>query len=89
MPPKTDLARHAASTFDGEVVDNAQDCAGAVFVDAMFGIGLSRPLSDEHRDLIAALHASHGLSVAFDVPSGVDAEKMAAISKNGMLEVVN
>ena len=74
VPPKPDLARQAASNFDGEVLEDAQDVARSVFVDALFGIGLSRPLNDDHRALIAALHASHGHSVAFDVPSGVDAD---------------
>jgi len=74
IAPKTDLARHAAGTFDGEVVTTGEGVRGTVFVDAMFGIGLSRPLSDEHRALIRALHAAHERSVAFDVPSGIDAD---------------
>lgn len=77
IPPKTELARHAASTFGGEVVEHGDGASGAVFVDALFGIGLSRPLSDDHRNLIARLHAAHLRSVAFDVPSGVDADSGA------------
>ncbi|WP_370184381.1 NAD(P)H-hydrate dehydratase [Alteriqipengyuania sp.] len=73
-PSKTELARHAASTFDGEVLEDARDTSGSVFVDALFGIGLSRPLSDDHRALLTVLHASHRHSVALDVPSGVDAD---------------
>ena len=77
IPPKTELARHAASTFGGEVVEHGDGASGAVFVDALFGIGLSRPLSDDHRNLVARLHAAHLRSVAFDVPSGVDADSGA------------
>ena len=72
--PKTELARHAASIFDGDVQQAAQGASGAVFVDALFGIGLSRPLSDEHLRLICDLHASHFRSVALDVPSGIDSD---------------
>jgi hydroxyethylthiazole kinase-like uncharacterized protein yjeF len=83
ISPKTDLARHAASTFDGEVVSGAQGLKGTVFVDAMFGIGLSRPLSGEHRALILDLHASHARAVALDVPSGVDADTGCVVGGKG------
>ena len=42
IEPKTAQAKQAAGTFDGEVVDHAAGSHGAVFVDALFGIGLSR-----------------------------------------------
>ena len=45
IAPKTDLAKRAAGTFDGEVLESGDSLHGAVFVDAMFGIGLSRPLT--------------------------------------------
>lgn len=45
-----------------------------VVVDALFGVGLSRPIEGALAELIAmANEASHGLRVAVDVPSGVDA----------------
>jgi len=74
IEPKTDQAQRAAGTFDGEVLDHADGLSGAVFVDALFGIGLSRPLADNLARCLRSLHASHGLSVALDVPSGVDAD---------------
>lgn len=74
IAPKTELARHAAGTFAGEVLESAGKLHGAVFVDAMFGIGLSRPLTDEHLALIRSLHHSHARSVALDVPSGIDSD---------------
>ena len=77
IPPKSDQARRAADGFDGDVYENADGLSGMVFVDALFGIGLSRPLTDEHGELIARLAASHRLSVALDVPSGIDADSGA------------
>ncbi|GAB5347430.1 Bifunctional NAD(P)H-hydrate repair enzyme Nnr [Alteriqipengyuania sp. 357] len=71
---KTEQARQAASTFDGDVRENGEGLHGAVFVDALFGIGLSRPLSEDLRALLAGLRAAHRLAVALDVPSGVDAD---------------
>ena len=83
ISPQTDLARHAASTFDGEVLSDAEGVRGTVFVDAMFGIGLSRPLSDEHRALIRDLHASHDRAVALDVPSEVDSDTGDVVGGEG------
>jgi len=74
IEPKTEQAKRAAATFDGEVLDHAAGSHGAVFVDALFGIGLARPVSDDLRRLLTDLRASHSLAVALDVPSGVDAD---------------
>ena len=74
IAPKTDLARRAADTFNEEVLESAENQHGTVFVDAMFGIGLSRPLTDEHLALIRTLHDAHTRSVALDVPSGIDSD---------------
>ncbi|WP_284125648.1 NAD(P)H-hydrate epimerase [Parerythrobacter aestuarii] len=73
LPPKTDAARDAAFGFDGEVLGKSGEIRGDVFVDCLFGSGLSRPLSETFRRLVAGLQAHHVHSVAIDVPSGVDA----------------
>ena len=45
-----------------------------VIVDALFGTGLARPLDGAALELVvAANEAQHGLKVALDVPSGLDA----------------
>jgi len=50
-----------------------------VVVDALFGTGLRRPIEGPAAELIAMANAaSHGLKVAVDVPSGVDATTGAA-----------
>lgn len=78
--PATDLARAAAARWSGateriEAVDTAP-----VLVDALFGVGLTRPLTPE---LVAALgRLAHAASrrIAIDVPSGVAPDTGAAMS---------
>ncbi|GAA4039190.1 NAD(P)H-hydrate epimerase [Parerythrobacter jejuensis] len=74
IPPKTEAAQRAADLFGGEISPEATDASGDVFVDCLFGSGLTRPLSPEHVAMIAQLLDSHVHSVAIDVPSGVDAD---------------
>lgn len=72
-PPTTDLAKAAHAAWGGPVEPLAADTAPApVVIDALFGVGLSRPLSD---DLAAILRGFAGRRVlAVDVPSGVEAD---------------
>jgi len=44
-----------------------------VIVDALFGVGLSRPLSAKYVNLIAAMNEADAAKIAIDVPSGLDA----------------
>ena len=74
IAPKSDLARKAADRFGGDVFESAEGLTGAVFVDALFGIGLSRSVSGDLMAVIGDLADSHTHAVAFDVPSGVDAD---------------
>jgi hydroxyethylthiazole kinase-like uncharacterized protein yjeF len=71
--PETDLAKAAAEGWLGETVsifDNLQ--ARPVVVDALFGVGLTRPLEAALREAVSPLQAGRVLAV--DVPSGVDAD---------------
>jgi hydroxyethylthiazole kinase-like uncharacterized protein yjeF len=43
-------------------------------VDALFGIGLQRPIEGLYADWIENLSASSGLRLALDIPSGLDAD---------------
>lgn len=45
-----------------------------VVIDALFGIGLDRPLTGWHRDLVLALNARANTVVSIDLPSGLFAE---------------
>ena len=48
--------------------------SGALIVDGLLGIGLSRPLADDWLRLVAALNDSRVPILAVDVPSGLDAD---------------
>lgn len=74
IPPKTEAGRKAAESFRGQTVADPTRTHGEVLVDCLFGSGLSRPLSAEHRALLRRLRLEHTHSVAIDVPSGVDAD---------------
>ncbi len=50
-----------------------------VVVDALFGIGLARPLAGPYVAAAAAMSACHGRVVALDLPSGLDADSGAWI----------
>lgn len=75
--PATDLARAARAPWEGPVEPLVSGLAPALLiVDALFGVGLSRPLSDE---LITILQSLAGRRVlAVDVPSGVDSDGVQA-----------
>jgi hydroxyethylthiazole kinase-like uncharacterized protein yjeF len=63
-------AASAAAAFEGDVYSVGEDSPMAdLFVDALFGAGLSRPLEGDSARLAATLPASR--VVAVDVPSGV------------------
>ena len=47
--------------------------AADVTVDAIFGVGLNRPVTGVYKDMIAAINRHAGRVVAVDVPSGLDA----------------
>lgn len=80
--PRGELAQRAAAEYaaaGGATIefDGALPAADAI-VDAVFGIGLSRPPDAAAGALIAAINA-HGAPVfALDAPSGVDADRGAA-----------
>ena len=72
--PKTDAARNARDLFGGEVLGPDADPHGEVFVDCLFGSGLTRPLAQDHLDLMTRLAARHRHCVAVDLPSGVQSD---------------
>ncbi|MEO6717983.1 MAG: NAD(P)H-hydrate dehydratase [Novosphingobium sp.] len=78
--PKTDAARVARSLYRGEVLANEAEIHGELFVDCLFGSGLTRPLQDEHLALLTRLAANHRHRVAIDLPSGVEADSGAYLN---------
>jgi ADP-dependent NAD(P)H-hydrate dehydratase / NAD(P)H-hydrate epimerase len=59
----------------GSILDaDAEFPEADVYVDALFGTGLSRPVDGTARALIDALNASERPILSLDVPSGIDAD---------------
>lgn len=81
-----DDARYAAENLPGRslrvvnvtdptaAVAEVKGFSGALIVDGLFGIGLSRPLAGDWVKLVAALNESRVPILAVDVPSGLDAD---------------
>ncbi len=69
--------RFAAERFNGIVLPLSPDCLSrfkGVVVDALYGIGLSRPIEGETAAFITALNAAALPVVSLDIPSGVFAD---------------
>ena len=45
-----------------------------VVIDAVFGVGLSRSIEGDYRDLISIMNSLPGHKAAVDIPSGIDAD---------------
>lgn len=71
VEPKTEAARDARARYHGAVVGPDSDVHGDVFVDCLYGNGLTRPLSPEDLALLVRLAKAHHHRIALDLPSGV------------------
>ncbi|PPD01801.1 MAG: bifunctional ADP-dependent NAD(P)H-hydrate dehydratase/NAD(P)H-hydrate epimerase [Hyphomicrobium sp.] len=63
-----------ASRYQGEIVQASPEWVrgAGVIVDALYGAGLSRPLSGDAANLVDAINASGVPVISVDVPSGLD-----------------
>ncbi|MCH7628264.1 NAD(P)H-hydrate dehydratase [Novosphingobium percolationis] len=73
--PATPAAINALGLFTGHVTDAQASVSGDVFVDCLFGSGLTRALPDDLLALLQRLAAAHHRTVAVDLPSGVDSDR--------------
>ena len=80
MPPKTEAARDACERWGEAVEQSGSDICGDVFVDCLFGTGLTRPLEVEHAEVLRDLAERHDLRIAVDLPSGVDSDSGASLN---------
>lgn len=71
--PATPDARRAAAEWTGPV-GSAESARFDLVIDALFGIGLARPLSGEAAALVEAANQSGAPILAVDIASGVDAD---------------
>lgn len=76
---KGDAAR-AADSYDGpiEAIGSETRLSADLVIDALFGAGLARPLSDDAATIVERLNASGLPVLAVDLPSGVDGRTGAA-----------
>lgn len=78
-PPATEAAKAAAARWSGPV--EALDTAAApILVDALLGIGLTRPLDAALSETLHRLGDAARLRVAIDLPSGVSTDDGALLS---------
>lgn len=83
VPPMTELSRVAAEAYQQhgglamelEQLHTSSFAQVDIVIDALFGIGLSRPLSGVYQTAIELLHQRHsGWLLAVDIPSGLHSD---------------
>ena len=82
LPPKTPAAMAARAAFGGEVTDGlpAKLPHGDVFVDCLFGSGLTRAVDNALFGMLIALCDRHHHRIAIDMPSGIDSDRGAVLN---------
>ena len=77
--PKTEDALRAYNRWiekGGEVIDDPYMAPKAdVVVDAMLGVGITKPISGDYIDAVLWFNERQALHMAIDIPTGIDAEK--------------
>lgn len=79
--PSTPAALNARRLYKGHVTDGQPVVSGDVFVDCLFGSGLTRPLPEDLLVLLRQLAGAHHLTVAIDLPSGVESDTGTALNE--------
>ena len=77
QPPEARAAFDAWRAAGGETSSDlpaAPANGWSLVVDALFGIGLHKPVTDRYATWIRALNAQHAPRLAIDIPSGLDAD---------------
>ena len=81
-PPATDAARRAAARWKGETGPLSPEPSQAdIYIDALFGAGLSRPLEGDVARLARASTLLNKPVIAIDVPSGVSGDTGRALGE--------
>ncbi len=79
--PGTDAAREARAGWGGPVEALAEAVPAPLLIDALFGTGLSRPLSAEIAEPAKRLMAAARHRVAVDLPSGLATDDGAVLTE--------
>lgn len=72
-PPKTDNARYYCERLRNVKASDSFEDAD-IIIDALFGIGLNRPLDKTAENVIKKANACDCVRIAIDIPSGVEAD---------------
>ena len=72
---KSTLEKYGIKPISKEDIKDDYD----IIIDALFGIGLSRDLSEETVDLVEKVNSYKGFKVALDIPSGINADTGAVM----------
>ena len=72
--PSVEPARAARARWTGPVARMTDATPAPLVIDALFGIGLARPLAPEVAGVLAHLAEAARTRIALDIPSGVDAD---------------
>lgn len=74
MPPETALQLKIARNYQVCEKNNLDLCEYTTIVDAIFGIGLKRPIEGQYARIIRELNAARAFKVAVDIPSGINGD---------------
>lgn len=87
-PPEAERAFHAACAAGLDFIPAAAETIAQdswnLVLDGLFGIGLARPLSEEHRRLIEAVNGLRCPVLAIDIPSGLGADTGMPVGPDGI-----
>ena len=74
MTKETSSQLRTAEYYHTSRVHNLIPDEYTTIVDAIFGVGLSRPIEGKYGELISELNQASAFKVAVDIPSGIDAD---------------
>jgi len=82
-------AKLMADLYDGPLVplEPSAIANADLIVDALFGTGLNRPVSDPYAGVIAAINNAGKPVIAVDIPSGVNADTGAIMATDGQTAI--
>jgi hydroxyethylthiazole kinase-like uncharacterized protein yjeF len=94
LPVDAAQALQRARQSDAEFLDAGEARAllaqsWPLVVDGLFGIGLSRTITGNLREMIEALNNSNSIVLALDIPSGLDADTGAVVGEDGIAVVAD
>ena len=74
MTPETARQLESVKCYQVPVTNNPVWNEYTVIVDAIFGVGLSRPVEGHYAELIRQMNAAKAFKVAVDIPSGISGD---------------